>query len=595
MAWAVFGLSGLEAVSCVTKQFALVSGIMTESNGTLPAKQYAVQLVGPDQLAINRAKDVPQPKSHEILAKVEAVGLCFSDLKLLKQFDQHARKSEIVSGIEPDVLTGIQSYVPGAKPTVPGHELVCRIVAVGDAVQRHKVGERCLVQTDYRDLKTAGSNAAFGYNFEGGLQEFVIMDERVVTDSKGERFLIPVEEDQSASAIALVEPWACVEDSYVNEERNTIRSGGRLLVVAASGRKVRGIENAFGSNGPPAEIHYACADSGQVEELLKLDPLAQAVEDLSQLKDEAYDDILYFGTDRDVLNVLNGKLGKGGIMNVILGGGRIDAPVSIGVGRIHYGLTRWIGTQGLRADESYAMIPKTGEIRANEHVLVVGAGGPMGQMHVLRNLSTGLPGVSVVGTDFDNDRLIGLRKKAEPIARQNDARLDLVNTQERQVTGPFSYIAIMAPVPALVAKAVEDAAPGAIINIFAGIPAPVKHDMDLDMIIEKRCFLFGTSGSSIRDMMIVLEKVQTGRLSTNASVDAISGMAGATDGIRAVENRTLAGKIIVYPCLHETGLIPLSELKDHFPTVAAKLEDGQWTAAAEQELVRQSDCHKRTE
>jgi hypothetical protein len=72
-------------------------------------------------------------------------------------------------------------------------------------------------------------------------------------------------------------------------------------------------------------------------------------------------------------------------------------------------------------------------------------------------------------------------------------------------------------------------------------------------------------------------------------------MAGATDGIRAVENRTLAGKIIVYPCLHETGLIPLSELKDHFPTVAAKLEDGQWTAAAEQELVRQSDCHRRTE
>jgi hypothetical protein len=28
-----------------------------------------------------------------MLAKVEAVGLCFSDLKLLKQFSEHSRKS----------------------------------------------------------------------------------------------------------------------------------------------------------------------------------------------------------------------------------------------------------------------------------------------------------------------------------------------------------------------------------------------------------------------------------------------------------------------------------------------------------------------
>jgi threonine dehydrogenase-like Zn-dependent dehydrogenase len=552
---------------------------MTESSGNLPAKQYAVQLVGPDQLEINRAKDVPQPKSHEILAKVEAVGLCFSDLKLLKQFDQHARKSEIVAGMDPEILAGIQSYVPGSRPTVPGHELVCRVVAIGDAVRQHKVGERCLVQTDYRDLKTAASNAAFGYNFEGGLQEYVIMDERVVTDAKGARFLIPVEEAQSASAIALVEPWAC----------------GRLLVVAEPGRKVKGIENAFSSDGPPAELHYRCPDEAQVKELTGLDVSAHSVEDCAALPDEGFDDIIYFGTKKAVIDVLNDKLGKGGIINVVLGGGTIGEPVSMGVGRIHYGLTRWIGTDGLRADESYAMIPKTGEIRANEHVLVVGAGGPMGQMHVLRNLSTGLPGVSVTGTDFDNERLAGLKKKADPIARQNSARLDLVNPNDRNVGGPFSYIAIMAPVPALVAKAVEDSAPGAIINIFAGIPSPVKHDMDLDMIIEKRCFLFGTSGSSIRDMKIVLQKVQSGVLNTNASVDAISGMAGATDGIRAVEERTLAGKIIVYPCMHDTGLIPLDELEKHFPTVAAKLDDGQWTQEAEEELLRQAECREQTE
>ena len=144
----------------------------------------------------------------------------------------------------------------------------------------------------------------------------------------------------------------------------------------------------------------------------------------------------------------------------------------------------------------------------------------------------------------------------------------------------------MAPVGALVADAIQKADQGAIINIFAGIPAPTKHDLDLDAYIAKRCFMFGTSGSTIEDMRIVLRKVERDQLDTNASVDAISGMSGATDGIAAVENRTMAGKIIVYPMLHDVGLIPLAELHKRFPTVAEKLDNGKWTREAERELLR---------
>jgi hypothetical protein len=63
-------------------------------------------------------------------------------------------------------------------------------------------------------------------------------------------------------------------------------------------------------------------------------------------------------------------------------------------------------------------------------------------------------------------------------------------------------------------------------------------------------------------------------------------MAGAIDGIASVENRTLAGKIIVYPMLHDVGLIPLADMGRHFPTVAEKLEGGRWTREAELELLR---------
>ena len=46
----------------------------------IPQTQRAVQLVGPDQLQINDAKPVHEPGPHQVLGRVEVVGLCFSDL-----------------------------------------------------------------------------------------------------------------------------------------------------------------------------------------------------------------------------------------------------------------------------------------------------------------------------------------------------------------------------------------------------------------------------------------------------------------------------------------------------------------------------------
>jgi threonine dehydrogenase-like Zn-dependent dehydrogenase len=542
---------------------------MTAQTGTLPETQHAVQLVGPGALKLNTSKPVPTPRPHEILVKVEAVGLCFSDLKLLKQFDKHVRKTEIVGGIEPDVLKGIQGYVPGSLPTVPGHEVVGRVVAVGGQVKHHKVGQRCLVQADYRQLPTAGgSNAAFGYNFEGGLQEYTLLDERVVIAPDGDRFLIPAGEDKSASAVALVEPWACVEASYATRERNTVKAGGRLLVVVANARGASGLSECFSPEGEPAQVQRVSPGN------------------VAALPHESFDDIIYFGSDRATIDALNDKLAAGGIFNIVLGERRIGQLVPVGVGRVHYGMTRWVGTAGHHAAESYRHIPATGEIREHDRVLIVGAGGPMGQMHVIRSVSLGLPGLSVVGTDVDDPRIDALRRKAEPIAKTNGVALRLVNPRNEQLKDTFTYFALMAPVGALVADAIEKASDRAIINIFAGIPAPTKHDLDLDAYIEKRCFMFGTSGSTIEDMRIVLSKVERDQLDTNASVDAISGMSGAADGIAAVENRALAGKIIVYPALHDVGLIPLAELHRHFPTVAEKLDAGRWTREAERELLR---------
>ena len=310
----------------------------------LPASQNAVQLVGPGRLVLNRSKDVPQPGPHQIVVKVEAVGLCFSDLKLLNQFSAHPRKGEIVSGIAPEVLQQIPSYVPGELPTVPGHEVSCRIVAVGSDVTRHRVGERCLVQTDYRTLPTKGSNAAFGYNFEGGLQEYVLMDERVVVDTvTGVRALIAVSEEPSASAVALVEPWACVENSYSTTNRRTLAPRGRLLVVAEDGHAVMGLAEAAKPGQPPASVTIVA--SAEVD-LPWAGPSVAVIRasDVRDLPDASFDDIVYFGASKLTIDVLNDKLAVGAIINVVLAGATIGAPVAVGVGRVDYEATRWIGT-----------------------------------------------------------------------------------------------------------------------------------------------------------------------------------------------------------------------------------------------------------
>jgi hypothetical protein len=382
-----------------------------------------------------------------------------------------------------------------------------------------------------------------------------------------------------------VEPWACVEDSYVNPERSRIKHGGRLLVVIDAGRSALGLERAMGQ-GQPASLTVVCPDGPRKEQLLSLPELLEWAADTCALPDESFDDIVYFGSAKSTIEILNDKLAAGGIINIVTGGRMIGETVSVGIGRVHYGMTRWIGNHGAGAAESYSVIPENGEIRRGEEVAVIGAAGPMGQMHVIRTLCLEAQGLSLVCTDVDDDRLKTLMTKAVPLSEIRRIPLKAANTGKDPLQGKFTYFVLLVPAGAMVADAIAHSKDGCLINIFAGIPAATRHDLDLDTYISNHCFMFGTSGSVIQDMKIILNKVRGGQLNTNISVDAVSGMAGVAEAIAAVENRSLAGKIIVYPALHDVGLIPLAELDRRFPTVARKLAKGQWTPAAEEELLR---------
>jgi threonine dehydrogenase-like Zn-dependent dehydrogenase len=531
---------------------------------TIPKQQRALQLVGPDQLQINENKPVFEPGPCQVLGRIEVAGLCFSDLKLLKQFTGHPRKSEIAAGIAKAVLGEMPHYVPGGKPTVPGHETVVRIVAVGDKVRTVKVGGRYLVQTDYRWLPTSGSASAFGYNFEGALQEYVLMDERVIVAPDGESMLIPVPEDLSSSALALVEPWACVEDAYVDKQRQLLKSDGRMLVVGDMQVEPRQLDNLFKRYGKPAGITWTTA--------------AEA----DSLQDAGFDDVVYLGSNAEAVTKLFAKVAPRGLYNIVQCGGRFGKPVMSAIGRVHYGAIRIIGTAGDDPADAMTTLPPTAEVRPHDKINIVGAAGPMGTMHVIRALCLGLPGITVFAGDVSDERLAVLRKVAEPLAKKNNVTLRTYNPKTASLTEKFGYTVLMAPIPALVAAAIPAAAPGGIINIFAGIAAHVTAEIDLDAYIGKRLYFIGTSGSTLDDMKLVLKKVVARKLDTDLSVAAVSGLDGAIDGIRAVEKNTMPGKILVYPQCRGLKLTPLTDLAGKLP-----LDNGQWNKKSEEALLEQ--------
>jgi threonine dehydrogenase-like Zn-dependent dehydrogenase len=479
----------------------------------LPSVQHAIQIVGVDEIVHNTSKAVDPVGPHQMMLEVESCGICFSDTKLLHAFDSHPRKTDVIAGISPEALAEIPGYKPGGLPTVPGHEPVGRIVEVGDKVTHFTVGDRVLVQADWKHLRTPKSNGAFGYNFEGALQEYVVIDERTVVSPSGEEFLIHAEH-------------------------------------------------------APAEV------------------VTVAPSELAGLEGQWFDDIVFYGADADAIEAAAALLGSRATFCLVLGGERIGRKVNLDIGRVHYDFIRFVGTTGSDPADGYAWVPATGELRAGDKVAIIGAAGPMGTMHTIRAVTSGVEGISVTGTDVSTDRLRHLAAIVDPIAEARGVPFTYINSAETQLQPGYTHLSCMVPVPALVSQAVDLAADGAILNAFAGIPAGTTGEFDLQGIVERRIFMLGTSGSDVSDMRTVLRKIEEGIIDTHISLDAVTGMAGFRDAIDSVINRTSGGKIMVYPRLHDLPLTRLVDMPEKLPHVAAKLNNGIWTKEAEQALLQ---------
>jgi len=159
----------------------------------------------------------PQPAPNEILVRIDAVGICFSDLKILRLGEAH-----------PKIARDLRTH-----PAVMGHEICCTVVQVGDALQgRFHVGERYIVQAD---VYVNGRVQAVGYALDGGYTQYTVFGEPVLNGDAG-CYLLRCPDHLSDAEAALVEPWACVVASYRIQPRPTPQPNGRWLVILPHAR-----------------------------------------------------------------------------------------------------------------------------------------------------------------------------------------------------------------------------------------------------------------------------------------------------------------------------------------------------------------------
>jgi D-arabinose 1-dehydrogenase-like Zn-dependent alcohol dehydrogenase len=156
-------------------------------------------------------RDVPQPGVGEVRIKVEACGVCHSDMMVK------------------------EGYWPGLRyPRVPGHEVAGRIDELGAGVTKWKQGQRVGVgwhgghchdcaACRRGDFILCANGKITGFSFDGGYAEYMVAPEEAVA---------AMPEELSAEEAA---PLLCAGITTFNSLRHTGARAGDLVAVHGLG------------------------------------------------------------------------------------------------------------------------------------------------------------------------------------------------------------------------------------------------------------------------------------------------------------------------------------------------------------------------
>ena len=557
----------------------------------LPDKNWAWNMYGAGEENIGKdgkpeQLPVPKPGPNQLLVRVDSVGLCFSDVKLIRMGRKHPKL------YDRDLTK---------EPTRLGHEASLTVIEVGSELQgKYSPGQRVAVQPD---IYQNGKSTAYGYTIPGGLIQYHLIGPEMLETDEG-ACLLPVEDSMGYAEASLLEPWGCVLAAYTQRRRLDPKKDGVMWIIGNPGDTAtytfsKGLEAPAAiilSDVPEAISELAGRTSAKIIVRNGITP-----DQFHELAEEhtgsnGFDDIIMLDPrSADLVGNVATYIARRGTMNLV-GKSPLNGLVQTDVGRLHYDYIAFIGNQGPDISASYGEQRNRCELHPKGVTVFVGAGGPMGQMHVQRALELPDGPTTVIATEVSDQRLEAIVERFAPLAEQNGRRLLTFNPQTNEqslhefvmeATGGTGADDVVVSVPIADVMAEGDTLMNdtGMLVFFAGVPNGTMAPMNLSNVYLSNAQYTGTSGLTLEDQRQVLSQASQGSLSPGRSVGAIGGMNVAREGIQAVIEGSYAGKIVIFPQIEDLPLIGLDELDGALPEIAEKLEPGNmWTREAEEAL-----------
>ena len=333
----------------------------------IPKKMKAVVMSGKGFENVKvREVDVPEPGPNQILARVDAAGVCTSILKILAQGAEH---------------TYLNGWDPTEWPLILGDEGSLTLVKVGENLKgKFEEGKRYGVQPavevspiNYRERYNNNAEGmrkmGVGYTLGGQLAEYFLIQEEILEG----KCLLPLPDDNIPYfGVSMGEPISCVvsaQTRHVHIFKDSpdspryaklgILAGGTCIIVGAGSMGKIHIELAM-RYGPanlivvdPIEknLDWARKVLGPKAEEKNIDLHTlhpdSAKEELNRITDgKMADDIILAVGIRPVQNEALSWLGFGGVANLFGGLKRGDSILDLDNIRVHYDEIKVVGSSG---------------------------------------------------------------------------------------------------------------------------------------------------------------------------------------------------------------------------------------------------------
>ncbi len=350
---------------------------------------------GTDHLAVRRVP-VPRPGPGQLLARVDAAGICTSVNKLLDQGPAHPL---------------MHGWDPAAHPVIVGDEGVVTLVEVGaDLRDQYRPGMRMAVQPAvdiapiqhrerYRDQGRGVAKIAVGYTLPGLLAEYVLIGEEILAAG----CLLPLPDAALPAAhAAIAEPISCIISSHAHHVHLTqpdrtrprlassgLLPGGVVVVIGAGpmGRihvdialaarprviiatarradRLDWLRRTFGERAQRLGVHLELVDTTQAD-------LASVIDRLSEGR--GADDVIVTAADREVVEAAQRTLARYGVLDLFAGLAPGSELVAIDARFVHYQEVNITGSSGggpWDVIETLRLMA-AGEIDAGAHIAHIG-------------------------------------------------------------------------------------------------------------------------------------------------------------------------------------------------------------------------------